>query len=262
DELEEIEVETSRKTRLWRSIQTFEEHMETWERTPFQDLDIAAMETEVGRFWRVVQLSEKQLPANPAVGRLKNMVGKVKHTVPVVADLRSDTLQPRHWDLLNGVLDVDISAGETVSFKQMMESNLKDVADQVSSVVTEAEQESILTRTLQKVQESWSEATFQLKPHKDKKDVLVLCGVNDLTGRVDDSVVALANVVASPYVGPIRSEAEKFAGKLQTLQVCTRKCYATLEEWLVFQRTWGYLASIFAAPDIQKQIPSEARAFR
>lgn len=73
------------------------------------------------RFWRVVQLSEKQLPANPAVGRLKNMVGKVKHTVPVVADLRSDTLQPRHWDLLNGVLDVDISAGETVSFKQMME---------------------------------------------------------------------------------------------------------------------------------------------
>lgn len=73
------------------------------------------------RFWRVVQLSEKQLPANPAVGRLKNMVGKVKHTVPVVADLRSDTLRPRHWDLLDGVLDVDVREGETITFKQMME---------------------------------------------------------------------------------------------------------------------------------------------
>lgn len=78
--------------------------------------------------------------------------------------------------------------------------------------------------TCTQVQDSWSEATFQLKPHKDKKDVLVLCGVNDLTARVDDSVVALGNVVASPYVGPIRSEAEEFAGKLQTLQVCVRKC--------------------------------------
>ncbi|CAN0521336.1 unnamed protein product, partial [Scytosiphon promiscuus] len=36
----------------------------------------------------------------------------------------------------------------------------------------------------------------------------------------------------------------------------------TLEEWLVFQRTWGYFSSIFAAQDIQKQLPEEVKAFR
>lgn len=72
------------------------------------------------RFWRIVQLSEKQLPTNPAVGRLKHMVDEVKLTVPVVADLRSGTLMNRHWEELDGVLGMDIRGQGSVTFKQMM----------------------------------------------------------------------------------------------------------------------------------------------
>lgn len=47
----------------------------------------------------------------------------------------------------------------------------------------------------------------------------ILSDVDDLTTRVDDSVVTMGNVLASPHVGPIRSEAEEFARKLNLLQV-------------------------------------------
>lgn len=73
------------------------------------------------RFWRIVQMSEKQLPTNPAVGRLKHMVEEVKLTVPVVADLRSGTLMDRHWEVLDGVLGMDIREQGSATFKQMME---------------------------------------------------------------------------------------------------------------------------------------------
>ncbi|CAM9285972.1 unnamed protein product, partial [Ectocarpus sp. 6 AP-2014] len=255
DELEEIESEMSQKTRLWRGIQTFEECLERWGNTSFEALDIEAMETEIVRFWRIVQLSEKQLPTNPAVGRLKHMVDEVKLTVPVVADLRSGTLMDRHWEELDGVLGMDIRGQGSVTFKQMMKANLKNVSDQVNSVVTNAEQESFLSQLLEKVQCAWADAAFELKAHKEKKDVLILSDTDDLTARVDDCVVTMGNILASPHVGPIRSEAEEFGGKLNLLQ-------ATLEEWLVLQRMWGYISSIFAAPDIQKQLLGEARAFR
>lgn len=49
DELEEIESEMSQKTRLWQGIQAFEEHLEKWESTSFESLDIGAMEAEVVR---------------------------------------------------------------------------------------------------------------------------------------------------------------------------------------------------------------------
>lgn len=50
-------------------------------------------------------------------------------------------------------------------------------------------------------------------------DVHILSDVDDLTTRVDDSVVTMGNVLASPHVGPIRPEAEEFARKLNLLQV-------------------------------------------
>lgn len=72
------------------------------------------------RFWRIVQLSEKQLPTNPAVGRLKHIVEEVKLTVPVVADLRSETLTEKHWEELHGVLGVNMKEKGAVTFKDML----------------------------------------------------------------------------------------------------------------------------------------------
>ncbi|CAM9656208.1 unnamed protein product [Ascophyllum nodosum] len=255
DELEEIESEMSHKTRLWRGIQTFEEQLEIWEKTPCEDLDYARMENDVARFWRIVQLSEKQLPTNPAVERLKNMVEEVKHSLPVVANLRSNTLTERHWEMLNDVLEIDVRANKGATFKQMMKANLKDVANQVNTIVTDAEQESILTQLLQKVQYTWTGMVFQLKPHQERKDMLIISSASDLTSRLDDSIMTVGNVLASPHVGPIRAEAEELSGKLLLLQT-------TLEECLIFQRTWGHFSSILAAPDIRKQLPKETRAFR
>ena len=36
---------------------------------------------------------------------------------------------------------------------------------------------------------------------------------------------------------------------------------STQEEWLNCQRNWLYLESIFSAPDIQHQLPNEAKMF-
>lgn len=40
----------SQKTRLWQGIRIFEEHLEKWESTSFESLDIGAMEAEVVRY--------------------------------------------------------------------------------------------------------------------------------------------------------------------------------------------------------------------
>lgn len=73
------------------------------------------------------------------------------------------------------------------------------------------------------VQDTWADATLELKPHAEKMDVVLLSDVDELTTRVDDSVVTMGNILASPHVGPIRLEAEEFGGKLNLLQVRGRQ---------------------------------------
>lgn len=61
--------------------------------------------------------------------------------------------------------------------------------------------------------------TFDLKTSKERKDVLMLGNMNDLTSHLDDSIVTMGNILASPHVGPIRTEAEEFSKKLLLLKV-------------------------------------------
>lgn len=52
----------------------------------------------------------------------------------------------------------------------------------------------------------------------------------------------------------IRNEVERIDKQLHLFS-------DTLEEWLACQKDWMYLKTIFTAPDIQRQLPHEAKAF-
>ena len=38
-------------------------------------------------------------------------------------------------------------------------------------------------------------------------------------------------------------------------------CVVNQDQWLTCQRNWLYLETIFSAPDIQRQLPAEAKMF-
>lgn len=61
-------------------------------------------------------------------------------------------------------------------------------------------------------------------------------------------------ILSSRYVGGIRSEVDRVDRQLQLFS-------STLESWLLVQRGWLKLEAVFAAPDIQRQVPAEASAF-
>lgn len=56
------------------------------------------------------------------------------------------------------------------------------------------------------------------------------------------------------FVGGVKVEVERVDKQLQLFS-------DTLDEWLACQKDWMYLKTIFSAPDIQRQLPHEAKAF-
>lgn len=61
-------------------------------------------------------------------------------------------------------------------------------------------------------------------------------------------------ISVSRFVGGIQSEVQKVDRQLNLFS-------ETLDEWVNTQKNWMYLESIFSAPDIQRQLPMEAKAF-
>ena len=56
------------------------------------------------------------------------------------------------------------------------------------------------------------------------------------------------------FVGGVKAEVERVDRQLHLFS-------DTLDEWLACQKDWMYLKTIFSAPDIQRQLPHEAKAF-
>jgi dynein heavy chain len=48
---------------------------------------------------------------------------------------------------------------------------------------------------------------------------------------------------------------------VEKLEKQLRLFQEVLDEWLECQKNWMYLESIFSAPDIQRQLPNESKAF-
>ncbi|KAK7803509.1 hypothetical protein U0070_015154, partial [Myodes glareolus] len=95
---------------------------------------------------------------------------------------------------------------------------------------------------------------FVILPHRDSKDVFILGGTDDIQVLLDDSTINIATIASSRYVGPLKSRVDDWQKQLALFN-------QTLEEWLNCQRNWLYLESIFNAPDIQRQLPAEAKMF-
>lgn len=76
----------------------------------------------------------------------------------------------------------------------------------------------------------------------------------DLQALLDDQIVKIQSMCASPFIAPLAQEAGEWNDLLNTLQ-------DMLDNWMQCQATWQYLEPIFSSPDIMKQMPQEGEKF-
>lgn len=111
-----------------------------------------------------------------------------------------------------------------------------------------------LESILKKVEYSWKELELSVVSHREAKDVFILAGLDELQTALDESYININTLAASRHVGPIKSRVEEWQRLLDLFS-------QTMEEWVTCQTNWIYLEAIFSAPDIQRQLPTEARMF-
>ncbi|KAI9002652.1 dynein heavy chain and region D6 of dynein motor-domain-containing protein [Gaertneriomyces semiglobifer] len=254
DELEETKTEVELKRTLWLSIKQWESIATAWKEAPFDSLDTENLNNQIQAYTKIVYNLDKGLPPNDVVPRLKAMVEEYRSMYPTIVDLRNPALKPRHWEKIQDALGKPLARDESLTLNRLIEMRIFEFRDEISNVSSQAGSEAALEEMLGKVVKNWNEAEFVLAPYRESKDVFILGTVEDIQTLLEDSQVTIATIKGSRFMGPIRSEVERWDKQLLLFS-------ETLEAWLTCQRTWLYLESIFSAPDIQRQLPDEARMF-
>lgn len=205
-------------------------------------------------FMKTVYTLDKGLPPNEVVPRLKSLVDEYRAIFPTIVDLRNPALKARHWEKIQEAMGKTLLKDENFTLGKLIENRVFDFKDEISTISGQAGSEASLEEMLSKVVKNWNEAEFIVTPYRDNKDVFILGSVEDIQTLLEDSQVTVATIKGSRFIGPIKSEVERWEKMLSLFS-------ETLEEWMNCQRNWLYLESIFSAPDIQRQLPDEARMF-
>ncbi|XP_047672459.1 dynein axonemal heavy chain 6 isoform X2 [Tachysurus fulvidraco] len=253
DSLDELSAEMKLKHLLWDSLEEWDKLQNSWMQSTFHDLDPEILSIQVNKYNKYVNQLEKGLPPNSVVPKLKAGVEAMKGKLPVVTDLRNPCLKERHWIMLESLVGVSL-LDSSLTLDALQALNVFGYAAEILEISGQASGEAALETVVKKVEDSWKSTEFVVLLHRDFKDVFILGGTDDIQAVLDDSIINMATVASSRYVGPIKAKVDEWQQQLSVFS-------QTLEEWLTCQRNWLYLESIFSAPDIQRQLPAEAKMF-
>lgn len=254
NELDKTKSEIQLKRALWVGLKDWDSITTTWRAATFESIVPDDINAKITSYLKIVYNLDKGLPPNEVVPKLKQQVDEYRGYYPTILDLRNPALKQRHWDKIQDSIGKALVKDETFTLGRMIEIRVFDFKEEISAISAQASSEASLEEMLSKVVKCWSEAEFIVTPYRDSKDVFIIGSVEDIQTLLEDSQVTVATIRSSRFLGPIKSEVERWEKMLSLFA-------ETLDQWTTCQRNWLYLESIFSAPDIQRQLPDEARMF-
>ncbi|KAJ3068328.1 Dynein heavy chain 6, axonemal [Podochytrium sp. JEL0797] len=253
-DLEDTLVEVELKSALWTSLREWTKMAGDWKTQPFESLNMEEISAQMQAYSKTVYSLDKGLPPNDIVPKLKSMVEEFRVMYPTILDLRNQALKPRHWDRIQDAVGKSMTKDDGFTLGRLIDYRTFDFKEEISNISAQAASEAALEEMLLKVVKNWNEAEFIIAGYRDSKDVFILGTVEDIQTLLEDSQVTISTIKSSRFIGPIKNDVDKWDRQLALFA-------ETLEAWLNCQRNWLYLESIFSAPDIQRQLPDEARMF-
>ncbi len=223
----------------------------------WSNLDVSNMNKSVeGLLTRLKKLPKdfKKFPVFHAVS--EKIIG-FRDSIPLYAGLKTDALRERHWKRLLEVTGkrFDVSP-ETLTLEKVFSMNLNNHIDAVNDIVSGASKELSIENGLKEIESNWRNTRFTVAKYMKGTEErgYVLGAIDEIQTALDDNVLNLQSMSASKFIAAFLPTVQKWEKLLSLVS-------ETLDVWMLVQRKWMYLESIFVAGDIRQQLPEEAQKF-
>ena len=257
DDLDEVAADIKLKSSLWNGLESWAELLRKWQYAAFDSIDSDDMAMQVKKYLRLCSVVERSLPENDVVKKLHGQVKEFDVLLPIILDLHNPALRARHWDEITAALGRPrqrLVRDEKFTLGSLLEMDVMSCRGQIQEISVAATNEAELDEMLKKLDGVWAALEFDVQPFKDSKDQLILTQVDEVQEQLAESMVTICTIRGSRFMGPVKSLVDEWE---ENLGLFSR----ALDAWVQCQRSWIYLESIFSAPDIQRQLPLEAKTF-
>ncbi|XP_077377243.1 dynein axonemal heavy chain 10-like [Festucalex cinctus] len=228
-----------------------------WSQTLWVDLDIHVLQGGVECFVQDLRKLPKDVRAQPLACFVEGRMKEFRDSLPLLLDLKNEALRERHWkDLMKRTGTSFEMNTSSFTLERMFAMDLHKYADVIDDIVTSAVKELGIEKGVKEVVETWENMKFIVQPYSKgtQQQCSVLGAVDEILSNVDNDAMNLQSMAGSRFVGPFQNTIQQWEKNLSLIS-------ETIQVWLLVQRKWMYLESIFIGGDISSQLPEEAKKF-
>eukprot|EP00842_Homolaphlyctis_polyrhiza_P003630 jgi/Hompol1/4268/HPOL_001758-RA len=257
-ELFELENQLKELDLIYALYSDVKDAINSWSKTLWNNLDIGVLNRGIETFTGRLKKLPKELKQLPPYNVVAEKIVTFKDSIPLFSDLKNEALRDRHWKRLMEITGKTFDMNpETFTLEKLFAMNLHEHAEAIGEIVGGAMKELSIENAIKEVETTWRNLKFTVvKYMKGTEDRgYILGAIDEITTTLDDNAMSLQSMGASRFV-------TAFLSAVQQWEKILSKIGEVTEVWMVVQRKWMYLESIFiGAGDIRMQLPEEAARF-
>ncbi|KAM6964967.1 dynein axonemal heavy chain 10 [Aplochiton taeniatus] len=228
-----------------------------WSQTLWVNLNIQVLQEGIDGFVKGLRKLPKDVRALPVAFFLDGRMKEFKESLPLLLDLKNEALRERHWRELMGRTSTSFEMNpDTFTLENMFAMQLHKYGSVIGEIVTSAVKELSIEKGVKEVVETWENMKFTVQRYfkGTQERGSVLGAVDEILQSLDDNAMNLQSMAGSRFVGPFLTTVQLWEKSLSLIS-------EVIEVWMLVQRKWMYLESIFIGGDIRSQLPEEAKKF-
>ncbi|MEE6504167.1 hypothetical protein FKM82_005082, partial [Ascaphus truei] len=230
---------------------------EEWSQMLWANLNVQVLQDGIDGFLKAFRKLSKEVRSLPVAFYLESKMKEFKASIPLLLDLKNEALRDRHWRDLMVRTSTSFELNlETFTLENMFAMELHKYAEVISEIVASAVKELSIEKGVKDIVDLWENMKFTvqryIKGTQDRGNILG--SVDDILQILDDNAMNLQSIAGSRFAGP-------FLNSVQLWEKTLSLIGEVIEVWMVVQRKWMYLESIFIGGDIRSQLPEEAKKF-
>ena len=181
-----------------------------------------------------------------------------KDSVPLIRTMKSEHIRTRHWEKLLKAIGYETKLDlKNITLQQVFDLKLQEYQEKVDEIATEARNEAAHDNTIQSIEHTWKTTSFPMGRYKrgleEKSFVITNC--DEIKEKIDDQLTDLSKLTNSRFAGPFMERIRLLDKQLNVISDC-------IDLWLIVQRKWQYLESIFVgSEDIRLMLKDEVKRF-
>ncbi|XP_015274779.1 PREDICTED: dynein heavy chain 10, axonemal [Gekko japonicus] len=230
---------------------------EEWSQTLWVNLNVQVLQEGIDGLLKSLRKLPKYVRSSPVAYHLETSMKAFKDSIPLLLDLKNEALRDRHWkELMDRTGTHFEMTTETFTLENMFAMELHKHSDVINEIVSSAVKELSIEKGVKEIVETWESMKFTVHRYfKGTQDRgFILGSVDDIVQILDDNAVNLQSISGSRFVGPFLATVHNWEKTLSLIG-------EVIEIWMIVQRKWMYLESIFIGGDIRSQLPEEAKKF-